>query len=129
VVPLIVLPILLIGYEKLGSRHGPHFNNVQELKAWAESQGFYCRSDREDGRVTAGLAVSIYPLTWEQVGRLCVGHRRQEPQWDGIIWAINRQTNLDVAPIPPWDGECREWGGVLATGDRRFLDRIELPGR
>jgi hypothetical protein len=123
VAPLIVLPILLIGYEKLGSRHGPHFNSVQELKAWAGSRELYCRSDWEDGRVSAGLAVSIHPLTWEQVGRLCVG--RQGPQWEGIIWAIDRQTNSDVAPVPPWDGECRDWGGILVTGDRRLLDRIE----
>jgi hypothetical protein len=123
--PLIVLPILLLGYEKLRSRPGPQFHNVQQLKAWAESREFYCRSDWEDGRVTSSLAVSIRPLTWEQVGRLCVGRHRQGPQWEGIIWAIDRQTNLDVAPVPPWDGECRDWGGIQVTGDPRLLDRIE----
>jgi hypothetical protein len=127
--PLVLLPILLLGYEKLRPRHGPQFSNVQELKAWADHRELYCRSDWEDGRVTAGLAVSIHPLTWEQVGRLCVGRQKHGPQWEGIIWAINRQTDLDATPVAPWDGECRDWGVILVTGDRRLLDLIELEER
>jgi hypothetical protein len=92
---------------------------------WAERRDFYCRSDWEDGRVTATLALSIHPLTWEQVERLCVAGHKQGPQWEGIIWATNRQTNPDVTPVSPWDGEYRDWGGILVTGDRRLLDLIE----
>ena len=71
-VGLAVLPLLWLARAWLGPRQGPHFGNVQELKAWAEGRGLHCRSDWQDGRVTSGLAISTRPLTWEQVGRLCL---------------------------------------------------------
>jgi hypothetical protein len=106
---------------------GPRFRDVRELRAWAAGRGLYCRSDWEDGRVTAALAVSTRPLTWGEVGRLCpaAGARLAGK---GVLWAVNRSPGLDGMPAPPWDGECRAWGGILVTGDPDFLDVIERGG-
>jgi hypothetical protein len=119
---LVVLPVLVLTQTCLGPRQGPCFRNVQELKTWAEERGLYCQSDRRDGKVAAKLALSTRPLTWQQVGGLL---KQPGAHWDGVIWAINRTTGTDAAPVPPWNGECRVWGGILVTGDRHLLDRIE----
>jgi hypothetical protein len=95
----------------LGPRQGPRFSNVRELQAWAEGRGLHCRSDAEDGSVTGGVAVSTRPLTWEHVGRLCRAAPGKGPRWEGVIWAMNRARGVDTLPAPPWDGECRVWGG------------------
>jgi hypothetical protein len=122
---LAVWPLLVLAQAWLGPRQGLRFRDVRELQAWAEGRGLHCRSDREDGRVTTGLAVSTRPLTWERAGRLCQGAPGQGPGWEGVIWAINRPANLNALAGAPWDAESRVWGEVLATGDRRLLDRIE----
>jgi hypothetical protein len=121
----LVLPLLVLTQTCLGPRQGPCFRNVEELKTWAEERGLYCQSDRRDGKVAAGLALSTRPLTWQQVGGLCRTTGGEGAAWEGIIWAINRTTGGDAAPVPPWNGECRVWGGILVTGDRHLLDRIE----
>jgi hypothetical protein len=119
-------PLLLLAQASLGRRQGPRFGNVRELKAWAEARGLFCRSDRQDGRVGSGLAVSARPLTWLEVAGLGTVQRRgYEARWHGILWAINLGPGVRWLPAPPWDGECRAWGGVLVTGDPEFLDRIE----
>jgi hypothetical protein len=119
-----VLAILLLIHAWAGPRPGPRFRDVRDLKGWAERHGLYCRSDWQDGRVTAGLAVSTSPLTWERVSCLPRGDVKAAP-WQGVVWAINRTPALDGMPAPPLDGECRVWGGILVTGDPRLLDHIE----
>jgi hypothetical protein len=108
-----------------GRRHAPAFRDVGELQARAECQGLYCRSDRQDGRVTTALAISTRPLTWEELGWLCPGVLAPRAAGSGVAWAVNRSADLDGMPAPPWDGECRVWGGVLVTGDPELLDRLE----
>jgi hypothetical protein len=125
---LAVVPLWLLGQAWLGPREGLRFRNVRELKAWAEGRGLHCRSDWEDGRVTSGLAVSTRPLTWEQVGRLCLATPGQGAGWEGVIWAVNWPCGPDPTRQPPWDGESRVWGKVLVTGDRGLLDRLEGEG-
>jgi hypothetical protein len=122
------LPLLWLALARLTPRQGLRFGNVRELKAWAEGRGLHCRSDWEDGRVTDGLAVSTRPLTWEQVGRLCRAAPGKGADWEGVLWAVNRASALEVVPTPPGDGECRVWGGILVTGDRHLLDRLEGEG-
>jgi hypothetical protein len=122
------LPLLWFARAWVGPRQGLCFRNVGELKSWAEGRGLCCRSDWEDGRVTGGLAVSTRPLTWEQVGGLCRATTGQGAHWEGVIWAINWPPGSSRLPTPPWDGECRVWGGILVTGDRRLLDRLEGEG-
>jgi hypothetical protein len=120
--------LALLARAWLGPRQGPRFRNVRELRAWAERRGLHCRSDAQDGSVTGGVAVSTRPLTWEHVGRLCRAAPGKGARWEGVIWAMNRARGVDTLPTPPWDGECRVWGGILVTGDRRLLDRIEGEG-
>jgi hypothetical protein len=122
---LCVLPLLWLAPAWLGPRPAPRFRNVQELKAWAEGRRLHCASDRRDGKVVAGVAVSTHPLTWEQVGGLCRAAAGQGARWEGVVWAINRSSSLDATPAPPWNGECRVWGDILVTGDRHLLDRLE----
>jgi hypothetical protein len=124
-VALAVPPLLLLSRAWLGPRQGLRFSDIRELKAWAEGRGLHCRSDWQDGRVTGGLALSTRPLTWEQVGRLCRAAPGQGPDWEGVIWAIDRSSALGALAGPPWNGECRVWGGVLVSGDSALLDRIE----
>ena len=125
-VGLMVPPLLLLAKAWLGRRQGPRFANVWELKAWAETHGLYCRSDAKDGRVSRGLAVSTRALTWEEVASLGLVRRPgHEAGLAGILWAVNRSSEVDSLRGPPWYGECRAWGGVLVTGDPDFLDRIE----
>jgi hypothetical protein len=125
---LALLPVLWLAQTWLTPRQAPQFRNVQELKAWAESRGLYWQSDWEDGRVTGGLALSTRPLTWEQVGGLCRTAPGEGAEWKEIVWAMNRPSGLDGTTAAPWDGECRVWGGILVTGDRRLLDRLESEG-
>jgi hypothetical protein len=101
----------------------PRFRDVLHLRAWAEDHGFQCQSDRCDGQVANGVAVSTRRLTWEEVGGLdrCV----RGPAWDGIAWAINISPTVQTLP---WYGECRVWGGVIVTGDPRLLDYIQRGG-
>jgi hypothetical protein len=125
---LSVLPLLWLAQAWLGPRPGPRFRDVRELKAWAEGRGLHCRSDWEDGRVTSGLAISTRPLTWDQVGRLCLAAPGRGAGWEGVIWAINWPSGPGPARQLPWDGESRVWGQVLVTGDRGLLDRLEREG-
>jgi hypothetical protein len=122
---LALLPLLLFTQPRHRPRQGLQFASTQELKAWAEGRGLYCRSDWEDGRVTDGLAISTRPLTWEQVGRLCRSAPGKGAEWQGVIWAMAPPGDRDAVPVLPWDGECRAWGEILVTGDRAFLDRLE----
>jgi hypothetical protein len=126
---LTVLPFLLLAQGRLGPRQALRFRNVQELQAWAEARGLYCRSDWEDGRGTDCLALSTHPLTWEQVGCLCPSALGKGADWEGVIWAMNPPSTLDAAPVQPWFSECRVWGRILVTGDRRLLDRLEGEGK
>jgi hypothetical protein len=120
---LSVLQLLALAW--FGPRRGLQFRDVQELKTWADVRGLHCRSDWKDGRVTDGLAVSVRPLTWEQVMRLFPkGAPGKGPNWEGVIWAINCSADLEALAEPPY-GECRVWGGILVSGDRRLLDRLE----
>jgi hypothetical protein len=80
---LSVLPLLL-AQARFGPRRGLQFRDVQELKTWAEDRGLHCRSDWKAGRVTYSLAVSVHPLTWEQVVRL-QALPRQGPHWEGHL--------------------------------------------
>jgi hypothetical protein len=121
--------LLLLAQAGRGPRPGPCFGNVQELKAWAEGCGLYYRSDWEDGRITDGLFVSTHPLEWERVGCLCRGAPGQSARWEGIIWATAPPGDWDTTPLSPWGADCHVWGGILVTGDRRLLDRIEAEGK
>ena len=121
------LVCLLVAPAWLAPGRAPCFRDVQELRAWAEARGLHCQSDRQDGRIFNGMAVSTRPLTWLDAGgwaRLQLsGH-----EGAGLVWAINRGPNLDRLSGPPWYGECRAWGGILVTGDPRLLDRLEAEG-
>jgi hypothetical protein len=125
---LTVVPLLVLAKTSFGPGQGVRFSDVQELKVWAENHGLYCRSDRRDGKVSSGLAISTRPLTWKQVGGLCRARPGQRVEWEGIIWAINRPASADGISASPWQSECRVWGGILVTGDRHMLDRIEGEG-
>jgi hypothetical protein len=118
-----LLLVLLLGRPL--PRGVPRFRDVRELQGWAEGHGLYCRSDREDGRVVGGLAISTRPLAWGEMVALCKRDRQCGTRWVGVVWALDRSPGLDEMPAPPWDGECRLWGGVLVTGDPALLDRIE----
>jgi hypothetical protein len=100
----------------------PSFRDVGELQAWASGHGLHSGSDRRDGKVASGVALSPRPLSWQDVGRL---HKGAGRGWTGIVWAVNLTAGLRDTPQPPWDGECRVWGGVVVTGDPCLLDRIE----
>jgi hypothetical protein len=120
------VPLLLwLAQAALGPSPAPDFSDVRALQAWAEAHGLYCRSDWQDGRVTAAVAVSTRPLTWEEVGRLCPGDRERGSRWQGVVWAVTRSPAVDATPGTPWGGECRAWGGILVTGDPALLDDIE----
>src|SRR5437868_621946 len=79
---------------------GRRFVGVTELKAWAEARGLFCRSDRWDGEVQEGLAVSTDAKTWEQVAGLCRGAPGQGPDWKGVIWAVNVYSKLGAHTVP-----------------------------
>ena len=117
--------LVLVPLSRLTPRGDAAFRNVAELQAWAEGHGLYCRTDREDGRMGGGLALATRPLGWVEVMMLPKGEPTLRPIWRGVVWAMNRSTGLDGMPAPPWEGECRVWGGVIATGDPALLDRIE----
>jgi hypothetical protein len=122
---LTLLPFVWVALAWLGPRPRPQFRSVWDLRDWAERRGLYCRSDWKDGRVTAGMALSTHPLSWEQVGGL---HKKPGAHWDGVVWAVNITWQVERLPGPPWQGACRRWGRILVTGDRRLLDRIECEG-
>jgi hypothetical protein len=124
-VALAVLPLRWLGPAWFGSRQELQFRNVRDLATWAEARGLHCRSDTEDGRVTNGVAVSRRPLTLKQVARLYKASPERGPQWEGVIWASNYGSVLKAMLTPPWEGECRVWGGVLVTGDPALLDALE----
>jgi hypothetical protein len=111
-----------------GQRSALRFRDVRELRAWAERRGLHCRSDWQDGRVTATLALSAHPLSWEDVSRLCPGARGGGAGREETVWAVNCSPGLEELPVPPWNGECRAWGDVLVTGDPELLDRLERGG-
>jgi hypothetical protein len=125
---LALVPLLALAPMCFGPRQGVHFRDVRDLKAWAEDHDLNCRSDRKDGTVSAGLAISTRPLTWKQVGGLCRARPGQEIKWEGVIWAINRPAGMDAMPASPWQSHYRIWGGILVTGDRNLLDRMEAEG-
>jgi hypothetical protein len=125
VAALLVLALLLLAKVWLCRARGPHFRDVGELRTWAETRGLFCRSDRRNGKVTEGLALSSHRMSWEQVAVLCRGRPGKGPEWKEVIWAINLYSRFGVQTDPPWHGECRIWGAVIVTGDRGLLDRIE----
>jgi hypothetical protein len=125
--------LLALTLDRVAAPAPPQFRDVCELKAWAEARGLCCQSDREDGRVQRTLVVSTRPLTWQQVAHMCrirLPGRERGPErgWDGIVWAINRDPTGIRLVQPPWEGECRTWGGILVMGDPRLLDWIEAAG-
>jgi hypothetical protein len=119
------LALLLLPFTCFSPHALPQFRDVVELRTWAEGHGLHCRSDRKDGKVGGGLAVSTRPLKWEEVVPLTKGRQVLGPAWSQIVWAVNRTPGLASMPAPPWDGECRIWGDVVATGDPALLDLIE----
>jgi hypothetical protein len=121
-----LLIVLLAVVERTWLRpQGRRFADVRELKTWAEARGLFCRSDRRDGEVREGLAVSTHAMTWEQAGGLCRATPGEGPDWKGVVWAINLYSKLGVKTGPPWNGECRVWGSIIVTGDRSLLDQLE----
>ena len=122
--------LLSLTLGRLAAPAPPQFRDVRALKAWAEARGLCCQSDRADGRVLQTLVVSTQPLTWLEVAHL--GIRRlpgRERGWAGIVWAIDRDPTGVPLAQPPWEGECRVWGGILVTGDPRLLDWVEAAGQ
>jgi hypothetical protein len=116
--PMGISAVVLTGQQPAA----PCFRDIHELQDWAHRHGLYSGSDRRDGKVFHGVAVSTRPLSWLMVGGL---RKAPAPDWDGVIWAANRGRTLDDQPASPWEGECRVWGQILVTGDPRLLDRIE----
>jgi hypothetical protein len=116
----------LLAWGWLGLRQAPHFADIFELQSWARARGLYCQSDRRDGKILFGMALSRQALSWEDAGRLC---KAPGPGWEGVIWAAPVTPTLAREIAPPWSGECRVWGGVIATDEPRMFDRLDMEGR
>lgn len=100
------------------------FGNLDEAGTRIRALGYHCLSDRRDGVVENGFAVSRTELVWGDVNNLIkVG--AMGPEWRGIIWIALIDDGLtDLYTIPDWAG-TRVWGNVVAMGDADLLLEVE----
>jgi hypothetical protein len=102
------------------------FQNIVELKAFAEINGLYLHTGNRSNIVRDNYFVADHPITLDdldnvQMKRNC-GHT---PAWRGILWACqieNQTTSLHADEI---DGNWRAWGNVVVAGDEPLMNRIE----
>jgi hypothetical protein len=100
------------------------FSNLAEAHSQINELGYCCISDRRDGVIENGFAVSREKLAWNDVNHLIkIGPRG--PEWHGKIWLGVIEDDLsDLYSIPNWPG-TRVWGNIIAFGDAELLDELE----
>jgi hypothetical protein len=101
------------------------FRSLKQAKAELEAAGYYCCSDREDGKVDAGgFLVSREKWTSQEVNQIT----RSRPigsQSKTIAWVTMRELEHIQLWSVPVCADVRVWGNVLVMGDRSFIDEIE----
>lgn len=118
----ILLAATLIGYFIDGS-HGPSFDNLQQACSLLRTAGYFCTSDRADGRIENSFVVCREPLTWEE-GNLNCKSGPMGRRWKGRVWIIRSMPFTEMWTTPG-DTEPRIWGKVWAFGDSELLAEIE----
>lgn len=88
------------------------------------ASGYHCTSDRQDGLLEFGFMITREPARWDDVGAVMkIGS--VESDWRGKVWVAKMDGEMQLRTTPDTGG-VRIWGNVVAFGDRKFLDEIEL---
>jgi hypothetical protein len=100
------------------------FRNLNDARAQISAQGYFCMSDRKDGHIENGFAVSREKIDWKDANHL-VKVGAMGPEWRGKVWIGVIDDGLtDLYGIPDWTG-TRVWGNVVALGDASLLAELE----
>jgi len=106
----------------LWPRPGVYCADLEEARTVIEAEGFFCTSDRVDGKICTGFLVTRAATTADDVNLLCkVGPMGQD--WKGKVWVqIHKPTQTWMIPET---ADARVWGGVHVFGDKSFLEQLE----
>jgi hypothetical protein len=100
------------------------FKNLNDAQARLGGLGYYCISDRRDGHLENGFAVTREKIEWTEANNL-VKVGAMGPEWRGIVWiGIIDDGLTDLTTVPDWYG-TRKWGNAIAIGDSGLLQEIE----
>jgi hypothetical protein len=106
------------------------FNDVQEFKTFAVSNGLYFHAGNHNGIVESPALDRNYYLADHAItldDLIAVGHRRDcglTSAWRGIIWVCQFRGEFGLLP-DSLGGKWRVWGNVVVAGDEDLMDRIE----
>jgi hypothetical protein len=117
-----VLACLLAIAWYLWPRASISYADLMEARTGIEAEGFFCTSDRTDGKICTGFMVTREPATADEANLLPRGGP-MGPEWDGKIW-VRKCTGATYWTMPD-NVEHRIWGGVCVFGDKDFLAEIE----
>jgi hypothetical protein len=99
------------------------FSDLQPAKTDLVAAGFFCTSDREDGKVGFGFMITRDHTDWRDIATMQkIG--AMESDWQGKVWVTKIGSRFELQSTPE-RGASRVWGNVLAFGDPAFLDEIE----
>jgi len=100
------------------------FADVKEASVSIVAAGFHCTSDRADGVIQCGFLVATEQVGWKDANNLCkIG--KMSSDWHGKVWVTFTRESGILCTVPD-DASTRTWGGVLAYGDAKLLDQIEI---
>jgi len=121
---LTVATLVWLGFG--GSSASLKFNNLEHAKLELEAAGFYCISDRIDGKVEmGGFLVSRDKLSWETVNSICkIGH--MGPEWQSLAWVTIADSAFAELYTVPDGADIRNWGNIYIVGQRAFVDDVEI---
>jgi hypothetical protein len=99
------------------------FHHLKDAHARFSAAGFFCTSDRSNGRVGSGFLISRERVSWNEAGTL-KKTGNMGPEWKGKVWVTFSPSYWQLETIPNHAG-TRSWGDVVAFGDQELLSELD----